>query len=67
MNHSIYSADRATHLKIVVVALVAAISVTSLGIFARVNGGDANHAQAVRVIKADKPVMVTSSGASVIR
>ena len=42
MNHSIYSADRSTHLKIVVVALIAAISVTSLGIFARVNGGDAD-------------------------
>ena len=67
MNHSIYSADRATHLKVVIVALVAAISVTSLGIFARVSGGDANYAQAVRVIKADKPVMITSSGASVIR
>jgi hypothetical protein len=67
MNHSIYSADRSTHLKIVVVALVAAISVTSLGIFARVSKGDANYAQAVRVIKADKPVMITSSGASVIR
>jgi hypothetical protein len=67
MNHSIYSADRSTHLKIVVVALVAAISVTSLGIFARVGGGDTNYAQTVRVIKADKPVMVTSSGASVIR
>ena len=26
MNHSIYSADRTTHLKIVVVALVAAIA-----------------------------------------
>jgi hypothetical protein len=67
MNHSIYSADRSTHLKIVIVALVAAISVTSLGIFARVNGGDGANTQTVRVIKADKPVMVTSSGASVIR
>ena len=66
MNHSIYSADRSTHLKIVVVALVAAISVTSLGIFARASNGDANYAQ-VRVIKADKPVMITSSGTSVIR
>ena len=67
MNHSIYSADRSTHLKIVVVALVAAISVTSLGIFARASSGDANYAQTVRVIKADKPVMVTSSGTSTIR
>ena len=32
MNHSIYSADRSTHLKIVVVALVAGIVVAGLGI-----------------------------------
>lgn len=67
MNHSIYSADRATHLKIVVVALVAAISVTTLGIFARANGDSSGNTQTVRVIKADKPVMVTNSGASLIR
>jgi len=42
MNHSIYSADRSTHLKIVVVALVAAISVTSLGIFARASGSNSD-------------------------
>jgi hypothetical protein len=66
MNHSIYSADRSTHLKIVVVALVAAISVTTLGIFARVSD-DSGYTQTVRVIKADKPVMVTSSGATVVR
>jgi hypothetical protein len=35
MNHSIYSADRTTHLKIVVVALVAGIVVAGLGITAR--------------------------------
>ena len=67
MNHSFYSADRTTHLKIVVVALVAAISVTSLGIFARANGDSSGYTQTVRVIKADKPMMVTSSGASVVR
>jgi hypothetical protein len=67
MNHSFYSADRTTHLKIVVVALVAAISVTSLGIFARANGDNSGYTQTVRVIKADKPIMVTSSGASVVR
>jgi hypothetical protein len=67
MNHSIYSADRSTHLKIVIVALVAGISVTTLGIFARANGDSSSQIQTVRVIKADKPVMVTSSGASVVR
>ena len=66
MNHSIYSADRSTHLKIVVVALVAGISVMSLGIFARANG-DAGYTQTVRVIKADKPVMITSFGTSMVR
>ena len=35
MNHSFYSADRTTHLKIVVVALVAGIAVAGLGISAR--------------------------------
>jgi hypothetical protein len=67
MNHSIYSADRSTHLKIVVVALVAGISVTTLGIFARANSDTSGQIQTVRVIKADKPVMVTSSGTSVVR
>ena len=36
MNHSIYSADRATHLKIVIVGLVCAIVVAAIGIFANV-------------------------------
>jgi hypothetical protein len=40
MNHSFYSADRATHLKIVVVALVAATAVAGFTITARVNGGE---------------------------
>ena len=35
MNHSIYSADRSTHLKIVVVALVGGIAVAAFGISAR--------------------------------
>ena len=39
MNHSIYSADRTTHLKIVVVALVAGIAVAGFSISAR-NGSD---------------------------
>ena len=37
MNHSIHSADRSTHLKIVVVALVAGIAVAAFGISARTN------------------------------
>ena len=66
MNHSIYSADRATHMKIVVVALVAGIAVAGLGISARLTAGD-GYAQTARVIKAGKPVAITSSDTSIIR
>jgi hypothetical protein len=64
MNHSIYSADRSTHLKIVVVALVAGIAVAGFGISARTNS---DVAQTAHVIKAGKAVAVTSSDASVVR
>jgi len=68
MNHSFYSADRATHLKIVVVALLAATAVAGIGITARVNTGDTfADAQRVQIIKAGKPVMVTTSGQTVVR
>jgi hypothetical protein len=65
MNHSIYSADRTTHLKVVVVALVAGILVAGLGISTRATTSD--DVQTARVMKAGKPVAVTSSGASVVR
>ena len=65
MNHSIYSADRTTHLKIVVVALVAGIAVAGLGIAARSSSDD--YTQTAHVIKAGKPMAITSSGASTIR
>ena len=64
MNHSIHSADRATHLKIVVVALIAGIAVTAFGITARTN---VDYSQTARVIKAGKPVVVTSSDLSTVR
>lgn len=64
MNHSIHSADRSTHLKIVVVALVAGIAVAGFGISARTNS---DYAQTAHVIKAGKQVTVTSSDTSLIR
>lgn len=67
MNHSIHSADRATHLKIVVVALIAGIAVAGFGIAARTNADYSQTAQSTHVIKAGKPVVVTSAGASEIR
>jgi L-asparaginase/Glu-tRNA(Gln) amidotransferase subunit D len=66
MNHSIYSADRTTHIKIVVVALVVGILVAGFGISAR-NNSDEGFTQTARVMKAGKPVVITSSGSSVVR
>jgi hypothetical protein len=65
MNHSIYSADRTTHLKIVVVALVAGIAVAGFGIAARSTSD--NYAQTAHVIKAGKPMTVTSSSTATVR
>jgi hypothetical protein len=64
MNHSIHSADRATHLKIVVVALVAGIAVAGFGISARSNS---DYAQTAHVVKAGKAIAVTSSDAALVR
>jgi hypothetical protein len=66
MNHSIYSADRATHMKIVVVALIAGIAVAGLGVSTRLTVDD-GYTQTARVIKAGKPVTITSSDTSMIR
>ena len=67
MNHSIHSADRATHLKIVVVALVAGIVVAGFGIAARTNADYSQTAQSTHVFKAGKPVVITSAGTSAVR
>jgi hypothetical protein len=37
MNHSMYSADRGTHLKIVVIGLLCATVVAAVGLFAHVS------------------------------
>jgi hypothetical protein len=67
MNHSIYSADRTTHVKIVVVALVAGIAVAGFSISARNTNSDDGYTQTARVIKAGKPVTLTSSDMAVVR
>jgi len=69
MNHSFYSADRMTHLKIVVVALVAAIGIAGVGISARIS--DNGLTQTARAtgpaMRASKSVVLTSSEQSTIR
>jgi hypothetical protein len=64
MNHSIHSADRATHLKIVVVALAAGLAVAGFGASARSHADDS---QTAHLIKAVKPMTMASSNASVMR
>jgi len=54
MNYSIYSADRTTHLKIVVVALLASIGITSFGIAAPFQAGN-QYSRTAYVVKAGKP------------
>lgn len=63
MNHSIYSAERSTHLKIVVVAVCAVIAVLSIGLASR----DGGYTQTALVTKAGKPVMVTNSATALVR
>ena len=66
MNHSIYSADRTTHLKVVVVALIAGIAVAGFGISARVNSSD-GYTQTARVVKAGQAVSVSSANTNMVR
>ncbi|MEH6950456.1 hypothetical protein V4R08_03775 [Nitrobacter sp. NHB1] len=64
MNHSIQSADRATHLKIVVVALFVGAMLTVFGTSLRPS---TDFVQTVHVIKAGQPTMISSSGTSLVR
>jgi hypothetical protein len=69
MNWSIYTADRTTHLKIVVVGLTAALMIAVIGISAREFnlGTDIMAAQAPTVIKAGGPVVMTTREGTTIR
>jgi hypothetical protein len=57
MSHSLITADRGTHLKIVCLSLVAAIAVVTVGITARVTEAGAARTQ---VVKAGKPAVFTA-------
>ena len=69
MNWSIYTADRTTHLKIVVVGLTAALMIAVIGISARsLNlGTDIMTAQAPTVIKAQPTTVFTARDSGTIR
>lgn len=68
-NSSIFSADRTTHLKIVVVSLVASIAVMIVGIAARTTVPDpaARIQTAGPAVKAGKPTAITRSDTSAVR
>jgi hypothetical protein len=68
-NYSLTSADRKTHLKIVVVSLIAGIVVVGVGIAARPNLPDMSTQLEARapVLKAGKPVIWTGADTTTIR
>lgn len=70
MNHSILTADRTTHLKIVVVSLVAAIAVILVGITARMTDPISASAKLEAhgpIVKAGKPSAVTARESTAIQ
>jgi len=69
MNWSMYTADRSTHLKIVVVGLAAALLIAVIGISAHEFnlGTDIMTAQTPTVIKAGGPVVFTDRDGATIR
>ena len=64
-NTSFFTADRATHLKIVVVSLLASIAVMVVGIAARPQATDA--ARQAAVYKPAKPIMATTDTVQTVR
>jgi hypothetical protein len=56
MNHSMYSADRGTHLKIIVLGLLCATVVAAVGVFAHVNDMDLGTAA---LVKAGQPTTLS--------
>ncbi len=71
MNHSIYGADRLTHLKIVVVALIGATLVAGVGIAARdtatTSGVATARQELVPLIRAGQAVVVGEREISTVR
>ena len=56
MNHWMYSADRRTHLKIIVVGLLCATVVAAVGIFANIHDVDLGTAP---LVKAGQPTAIS--------
>jgi hypothetical protein len=65
-NSSFFTADRTTHLKIVVVSLVASLVVMVVGLAARPSPETSLQASAP-IVKASKPLMATGGTGSTVR
>ena len=63
-NSTLVTADRMTHLKIVVVALLASVTVMVVGIAAR---PQVDNGATIQVMKAAKPQLATGAATSTIR
>jgi hypothetical protein len=68
-NSSIFTADKSTHLKIVVISLIASIAVVIVGIAARTTAPDpiARIQTAGPAVKAGKPRAISRSDVSTVR
>jgi hypothetical protein len=69
-NTSMFTADRATHMKLVVVSLIAATMIATGGLYARVASYSANpdlRASAPIVIKAGQPALSAKRDGVVVR
>jgi hypothetical protein len=67
-NSSLFAADRATHLKIVVVSLLCAMLVTGIGLAARVaDDSNASSRLETTVIKPGKPLTASAGANHTIR
>jgi hypothetical protein len=68
-NSSLFTADRMTHLKIVVVSLLCATLVAGIGVAARVSTGSASSASRLEatVVKAGKPITAATSENRTVR
>ena len=67
MNSSFFTCDRATHVKIAAVALVAGILVTVVGIHARTSDTSGLTAINGMVVKAGKPAVLSTRDDSAVR
>jgi hypothetical protein len=70
MNHWLIAADRITHLKITTVALVCAVALVVIGLFARIDNNETANARLHAdgpVLKLGKPTTITTRETSTLR